>query len=99
MDFDTAAATSNEGATGMVFPRWSQKTIPNHCLSLFPIISQLGYRKSSRIFITFLQTKTELKSKKFQYYVSQLDGILNTCNPGQYKTWTADCGPRTADWV
>ena len=18
---------------------------------------------------------------------------------GQYKTWTADCGPRTADWV
>ena len=25
--------------------------------------------------------------------------ILNTRRFGQYKTWTADCGLRTADWV
>ena len=23
----------------------------------------------------------------------------NSTGTGQYKTWTADCGPRTADWV
>ena len=35
---------SNVGAARKVFPLWSQKTITHHCLSLFPIVSRLGYR-------------------------------------------------------
>ena len=34
---------SKVGATCKVLPHWSRKTI-THCLSLFPIVSQLGYR-------------------------------------------------------
>ena len=32
------------GAARKVAPHWSQKTIAHHCLSLFPIVSRLGYR-------------------------------------------------------
>ena len=36
---------SNVGAAAhKVFPHWSQKTITHHCLSLFPIVSWLGYQ-------------------------------------------------------
>ena len=35
---------SSIGAARKVFPHWSQKTITHHCLSLFPIVSRLGYR-------------------------------------------------------
>ena len=34
---------SKVGAACKVLPHWSRKTI-THCLSLFPIVSQLGYR-------------------------------------------------------
>ena len=34
----------NVGAAHKVFPFWSQKTVTHHCLSLFCIVSKLGYR-------------------------------------------------------
>ena len=34
---------SNIGTVRKVCPHWSQKTIAHHCLSLFPIVSRLGY--------------------------------------------------------
>ena len=27
-----------------MFPHWSQKTITQHCLSLFPVVSWVGYQ-------------------------------------------------------
>ena len=38
------ADPSNVGAVRKVFPHWSQKTITHYCISLFPIVSWLGYR-------------------------------------------------------
>ena len=35
--------TSYVRAARKVFPHWSQKTITYHCLSLFPIVWQLGF--------------------------------------------------------
>ena len=35
---------SNVGAARKVFPQWLKKTITPHCLSLFSIVLQLGYR-------------------------------------------------------
>ena len=35
---------SNDRAARKLFPRWLQKTITHHCLSLFRIVSLLGYR-------------------------------------------------------
>ena len=34
----------NVGAACKVCPHWSQKAITHHCLSLFSIVSRLGYR-------------------------------------------------------
>ena len=39
-----SSSTVNVGVVRKVFPHLSQKTITHHCLPLFPIISQLGYR-------------------------------------------------------
>ena len=40
---------SNVEAACKVLPHWSQKTI-THCLSLFPIVSQLGYQTNNSAF-------------------------------------------------
>ena len=35
----------------------------------------------------------------FGYIIFTLHRQKPTSLGGQYKTWTAECGPRTADWV
>ena len=51
----------------------------------------------------YLQPSVNKDSQNFAIVTLQFDDVtvktIYSLTAGQYKTWNADCGPRTADWV
>ena len=66
-------------------------------------IHGLGYDVVMTMTEPFLNNYRHIFFDNFFTSTRLLDHLFaqNTyvCGTGQYKTWTADCGPRTADWV